>query len=351
MYRELRATAESGWDFSTRWMLGHSISDLASLRTTQLLPVDLNAILFRVEQTLSALCDRLGDSAGGRFFSDAATARAAAIRTYLWHPADAQWYDYDLETKTPHIRVAVSNYVPLWAGGPLLMGAAEGPGRGAVSSGGEVEASLERADVLERVCNSLRDNSGLLQDAGVATTVHKTGGGQQWDWPNAWAPMQWLLIDGLGRLSTDCRKLARELATRWVGTSAAAWRKTGFMYEKYDATNFGHGGGGGEYVPQVGFGWSNGVVLDLLKRYPDLHVVGVVGTETDGRATGPGASEEDVYSGSSWRWAYVIKLGVFGTASCFLGAGSIVFRGYFIRGTRAKRGGLEETGASSNQLS
>eukprot|EP00775_Hariotina_reticulata_P006394 gene6394-6626_t len=43
---------------------------------------------------------------------------------------------------------------------------------------------------------------------------------------------------------------------------------TGFMHEKYDVTAADGGiGGGGEYKPQVGFGWSNGVVLDFLAHY------------------------------------------------------------------------------------
>ena len=45
------------------------------------------------------------------------------------------------------------------------------------------------------------------------------------------------------------------------------WHKDGVMHEKYDATRPGERGGGGEYVPQVGFGWTNGVVLSLLQRY------------------------------------------------------------------------------------
>jgi len=38
------------------------------------------------------------------------------------------------------------------------------------------------------------------------------------------------------------------------------------MYEKYNAYEVGVGGGGGEYTPQVGFGWTNGVALYLLNR-------------------------------------------------------------------------------------
>jgi alpha,alpha-trehalase len=36
------------------------------------------------------------------------------------------------------------------------------------------------------------------------------------------------------------------------------------MYEKYNALKHGSGGGGGEYSPQIGFGWTNGVALVLL---------------------------------------------------------------------------------------
>ena len=42
------------------------------------------------------------------------------------------------------------------------------------------------------------------------------------------------------------------------------------MYEKYNAMVPGARGEGGEYYPQVGFGWTNGVVLHLLKKFPPL---------------------------------------------------------------------------------
>ncbi len=38
---------------------------------------------------------------------------------------------------------------------------------------------------------------------------------------------------------------------------------------QYDATVSGGHGGGGEYEVQLGFGWSNGVILDLLDKYGD----------------------------------------------------------------------------------
>lgn len=48
----------------------------------------------------------------------------------------------------------------------------------------------------------------------------------------------------------------------------AQYNQTGAMHEKYDVTQPNGGiGGGGEYKPQIGFGWSNGVALDLLAHY------------------------------------------------------------------------------------
>ena len=62
---------------------------------------------------------------------------------------------------------------------------------------------------------------------------------------------------------------AKELSTRWLETCMKAWMNSGYMYEKYDAVEMGKGGGGGEYVPQIGFGWSNGVVFELLHSLKD----------------------------------------------------------------------------------
>nr|GMD98665.1 probable trehalase [Ipomoea batatas] len=46
LYREIATTAESGWDFSSRWM--RDGSDLTTLATTSVLPVDLNAFILKV---------------------------------------------------------------------------------------------------------------------------------------------------------------------------------------------------------------------------------------------------------------------------------------------------------------
>jgi alpha,alpha-trehalase len=43
--------------------------------------------------------------------------------------------------------------------------------------------------------------------------------------------------------------------------------RCGAVHEKLDVTAVGRRGGGGEYAPQIGFGWSNGVLLHFLDAY------------------------------------------------------------------------------------
>lgn len=101
----------------------------------------------------------------------------------------------------------------------------------------------------------------------MLTSSYETG--QQWDAPNAWAPLQHVLIQGLRDSGVpQGQELAEKLARAWVRNNRLAFERTGHMHEKYDARVPGAAGGGGEYEPQVGFGWTNGVMLELLRLYP-----------------------------------------------------------------------------------
>ena len=53
LFTNLASGAESGWDFSSRWL--SSAAELSSIQTTTILPVDLNAILCQNERTLEQL--------------------------------------------------------------------------------------------------------------------------------------------------------------------------------------------------------------------------------------------------------------------------------------------------------
>lgn len=72
------------------------------------------------------------------------------------------------------------------------------------------------------------------------------------DFPNGWAPLQHIIVEGLTRSgSSEARSLAQDIARRWIRTNYVVYKKTGAMYEKYDVEKCGQYGGGGEYVSQV----------------------------------------------------------------------------------------------------
>ena len=95
------------------------------------------------------------------------------------------------------------------------------------------------------------------------TTLKETG--QQWDSPNGWAPLQWLTIQGLRNYGQD--DLAKDLAERWMKLNVKVYKATGKLMEKYDVMDLSKPAGGGEYPGQDGFGWTNGVFLELVNLY------------------------------------------------------------------------------------
>lgn len=99
----------------------------------------------------------------------------------------------------------------------------------------------------------------LLAPGGLLTTDIPSG--QQWDAPNGWAPLTWVAVQGLRRYGLD--DLAETLRCRWLATCDTVFRSSGKFVEKYNVLDPLAPSGGGEYAVQDGFGWSNGVYLDL----------------------------------------------------------------------------------------
>ena len=126
---------------------------------------------------------------------------------------------------------------------------------------------------LSRILESLK-HSQLLQVGGILTSTEQTG--QQWDFPNSWPPIVFMIQQGLHKASkqsfqtniskTFAAEMARNISDLWLSTSYAGYANTGYMFEKYNGMVYGEGGDGGEYIPQVGFGWTNGVALALLNE-------------------------------------------------------------------------------------
>ncbi|KAJ7305359.1 hypothetical protein JRQ81_011293 [Phrynocephalus forsythii] len=245
LWAELHSAAESGWDFSSRWFLPGPPPLKATLQDTQpsaVLPVDLNAILCRAEQLLASFYETLGDHVKAKQFQAAHQERALAVRHLFWDEDTGAWFDYNLLRQRPNKAFYPSNLMPLWA-----------------------ECGVTPGDA-GKVVSYLKGSSALSYTKGLPTSLAHTG--QQWDLPNAWAPLQQMTIEGLAKSSSpEAQQLAFTLAQQWVRTNLAVYERFQSMFEKYDVEGDGQPGGGGEYEVQEGFGWTNGVILQLLDRY------------------------------------------------------------------------------------
>jgi alpha,alpha-trehalase len=233
LYRDLRAGAESGWDFSSRWF--GETGTLDSIRTTAIVPIDLNCFLFDLERAISVWSWRLGQREQATRYRRLARHRRHALTRYLWDADSGYFADFDWRSGVRRTAPTAAAVTPLFAG----------------------MATQEQADRTAAMIDAY-----LLAPGGLRTTTVESG--QQWDFPNGWAPLQWLAVQGLARYGH--RTLAQIIAVRWVETVEAEYERSGRMLEKYDIEGIGVGGGG-EYPVQDGFGWTNGVTGALMDEY------------------------------------------------------------------------------------
>ncbi|KAG0474332.1 hypothetical protein HPP92_014018 [Vanilla planifolia] len=124
-YRQVASAAETGWDFSSRWM--RDSSDLTTLSTTSIIPVDLNAYLYKMELDLAFLAKKVGDATISKNFKEASNARLHAMTSILWNAEMNQWLDYWLsscardcedkhqfDARNQNDKIFASNFIPLW---------------------------------------------------------------------------------------------------------------------------------------------------------------------------------------------------------------------------------------------
>nr|AOT99589.1 trehalase 2 [Leptinotarsa decemlineata] len=247
-YSELKAAAESGWDFSSRWFVTDATNkgNLTNIKTRSIVPVDLNALMYWNAAILAEFHELLNNKKKAANYSNIASEWMKAVEAVLWHEEIGSWLDYDIVNEVRRDYFHPSNIAPLWTG---------------------CYDMTNKENIVRSVLHYL-ENKNFLYPGGIPSTVEHTG--EQWDFPNAWPPLQHIVIVGLNNTGEDhAVRLAYEIAEKWIRSNYKAYNETKVMYEKYDASIPGGHGGGGEYEVQEGFGWTNGIIMDLLYRYSD----------------------------------------------------------------------------------
>lgn len=231
MYRDLRSGAESGWDYTTRWFADGKT--MGTIETTDIIPVDLNALLYGHEAVLVQCYP--DDMAYTATLKSSMANRKEFLEKYSWNAQDQVFEDYNwVKQKQTNIKSLAMVY-------PLFFRM----------------ATQEQADGVAAYLKKY-----FLKPGGLPATLNYSG--QQWDAPNGWAPLQWMAIKGLDDYGHS--DLAKTIAERWVALNEKVYANTGKFVEKYNVEDMTLEAGGGEYPVQDGFGWSNGVYL-ALKAY------------------------------------------------------------------------------------
>ena len=230
-YKGDRSMRESGFDISFRF-------EPYGAATHHFAPVCLNSLLYKTEKDLEEISRLLDKTAQAEQWKQRAEQRKERINRYLWDDQRGLFFDYDLRTGTRSTYEYLTTFYPLWAG---------------LANPQQARALARNAKVFE-------------QPGGLATSPNETG--VQWDYPYGWAPLQLLAVEGLRRygFTDDANRISYE----FLSTVAENFKREGTIREKYDVVTRSSDVqvSAGYQANVVGFGWTNGVFLQLLRDLP-----------------------------------------------------------------------------------
>lgn len=230
-YQDLRAACESGWDFSSRWLANPT--SLASICTTQIVPVDLNSLMYLLEKQLAAGFAAINAKKSAHY-AECAHKRQAAMNHFMWDAKQGLYRDYNLVQGIQTSTISAATLVPLFVG----------------------LSSQKQADDVAKLVEQQ-----LLKSGGIITTLVDTE--QQWDGPNGWAPLQWFAVKGL--IDFGHLNLAKRIMQNWLSCVEHYFTRHHTLLEKYNVCDLNTTAKGGEYSVQFGFGWTNGVTKQFYR--------------------------------------------------------------------------------------
>ncbi len=225
------AEAESGWDMTTRFK-GKCLSYI---------PVDLNSLLYKYELDFAHGYELQGDEETAAIWRLRAQKRAESVTKYLWNEDKGMFFDFDYITMQQSDVWSVANFYALWSG-------------------------LATKEQAKRIVDNMHH---FMHSGGLATTRHSDeyDGDMptQWAYPNGWAPLQWIAAHGLK--SYGYYDEAELVARTWLTNNLEHFVKNDVFREAYNVVDPNLPPKPGLYPPQLGFGWTNAVFIDLAKKF------------------------------------------------------------------------------------
>jgi len=230
------AEAESGWDMTPRF----------SRKALNYLPIDLNALLYKYETDFALVARKLGDEEEAAKWDAAAELRKATVNELMWDKLRGLYYDYNFVRGKRGSVSSLAAYFPMWAG----------------------MASEAQAAALVKALRRFENKGGLATTDVLPVGQFVIGSmPTQWAYPNGWAPLQYIVIQGLERYGYH--EDARRIAMKWLRVNVTWFNDNGVFLEKYNVVSPDKPPVKGVYPSQTGFGWTNAVFERLCQDYID----------------------------------------------------------------------------------
>jgi len=230
------AEAESGWDMTPRF----------NRRALNYLPVDLNALLYKYEMDFARtarLFDNLREAAK---WEQAAQARKDVMNELMWDRARGLYYDYNYAKEKRGNVSSLAAYFPMWAG----------------------MVTEKQAAQLVKALRRFENRGGLATTDALPLGQYVPGSMPvQWAFPNGWAPLHFIVVEGL--LRYGYHEDAKRIALKWLKNNLDWFNQHGVFLEKYNVVNPDKPPQKGVYPSQTGFGWTNAVFERFCQQFVD----------------------------------------------------------------------------------
>lgn len=233
------AEAESGWDMTTRF----------NRRALDYLPIDLNALLYKYEKDFARYYTLLDDKRTAAKWDVAAKYRKRMVDGLMWSNLRGVYYDYNYAKEKRGTVTSLATYYSMWAG----------------------MVTDKQAKQMVQALRRFEHRGGLAATDGQALNQVVPGVimpgvlPTQWAFPNGWAPLHFIVVQGLIRYGYH--EDAKRIATKWLKTNLDWFNQHGLFLEKYNVVQPGKPPAKGVYPSQTGFGWTNAVFERFCKDF------------------------------------------------------------------------------------
>ncbi len=232
------AEAESGWDMTPRF----------GRKALNFLPVDLNSLLYKYEVDFAQVARLNGDLSEARKWENQAQIRKNTMDSLMWSDLKGLYYDYDYKKEKRGTVSSLASYFPMWAG----------------------MVDETKANKLVRSLRRFEERGGLATTDAQTIAFNQIIPGTiptQWAHPNGWAPLHYIVVQGLERY--EYYDDAKRIALKWLKTNLDWFNKYGVFLEKYNVVDPSKPPAKGVYPSQTGFGWTNAVFERFCQDYLD----------------------------------------------------------------------------------